>query len=65
MHLLSQEHLNRLLAPKAIDPLRVATILHQYMPEHTLHSLEKLVAELATRDGYQCLYQGPHDGEAG
>ena len=65
MHLLSQEHLNTLLAPKVIDPLRFATILHKYMPEYTPHSLEKLVVELATRDGYQCLYQGPYDGEAG
>jgi hypothetical protein len=65
MYLLSQEHLNRLLAPKANDPQRLATILHQYMPECTLHSLEKLVVDLATRDGYQCLYQGPYDGEAG
>ena len=37
MHLLSQEHLDRLPAPKAIDPQRVAAILHKYMPEYTLH----------------------------
>lgn len=52
------------LAPKAIDPHWVALILKPYRPEYTLEELEAMVAEMAARDGYRCLYQGPYHAES-
>jgi hypothetical protein len=58
-----EDHLDRLLAPVAIDPHCVARTVHPYWPEHTLRELETLVAEQAVRDGYQCVEQSPYEWE--
>lgn len=59
MNVLSEEYLDRLLAPKSIDPRWVAEILLPHMPERTLKELEALVMKWAAREGYNCICQAP------
>lgn len=59
-----EDYLDRLLAPKAIDPLEVARILQRHMPDRSLLELEALVAIKAASDGYRCISQAPPISEA-
>lgn len=59
MKFLPEEYLDRLLAPKAIDPHWVALVPQPHMPNFTLQELEMLATEWATRDGYNCICQSP------
>jgi hypothetical protein len=61
MKALSEEDLDRLLTPKAIDPHRVAAFLQQYVPECAQSDLLKLVKELVALGGHQCVYQAPYE----
>jgi hypothetical protein len=63
MKVLSDEYLDRLLAPKAIDPGWVALILRPHMQDHTLQELEALAVRWAAQDGYDCISQAPGVGE--
>jgi hypothetical protein len=56
--------LDRLLAPRSIDPRHVALILQPHMRERTLDELETLAADVAARDGYRCVFGSMHDIEA-
>lgn len=61
MSVLSEEYLDKLLAPKAIDPCWVAQFLQPHMPNCTLQELETLVAERVVLDGFNCICQAPPD----
>lgn len=58
------DRLDRLLAPRSIDPCHVALILQPHMRERTLDELESLAAAFAARDGYRCVFGGTHGSEA-
>ena len=59
MVILPEDYLDRLLAPKAIDPRRVALILKTLYPNCTFQELEALLVQWAARDGYSCVCQAP------
>ena len=59
MVVLPENYLDRVLAPKAIDPRRVALILKTLFPNCTLQELEALVVQWAARDGYSWVCQAP------
>jgi hypothetical protein len=59
MVVLPEDYLDRVLAPKAIDPRRVALILKTLYPNCTLQELEALLVQWAAKDGYSCVWQAP------
>ena len=59
MVVLPEDYLDRVLAPKAIDPRRVTLILKTLFPNCTLQELEALLVQSAARDGYSCVCQAP------
>lgn len=59
----AEELLDRLLAPRTIDPHQVALILQPSAPRSARDALVALVTELAARDGYFCASQVATSGQ--
>lgn len=55
---LTEDHLDRLLAPRAIDPHWVAMILQPHMPEYSLLELEVMAAERAAEKATNASIRG-------
>ena len=58
------DRLDKLLAPRSIDPRHVALILQPHIRERTLDELEALATAFAAQDGYRCVFGSMHDIEA-